>query len=260
MPPDAHALLLAAQRLHQLQVAVEKRLAACSVDSLTPHEAVEFIFKRRVRLVRIARNDFEDDGSGGEGDSRSASAGSASKLPSATPRGKAQRELVAHFQVGKERLTAVCRAEGPHGPDSRYSTELRPTWGKGSEVLLRCASWDQAACAADWAAWEALRGRFAVDLRPTVDFARSVVLLGVFAELQRRFAREESDSEDESPGLVSTISICGMMAAAALPTQEGRLLAAHVRDLAATPAEARPGGNLATEVRSGSQAGCAASD
>mmetsp|Transcript_28863 Transcript_28863/g.56444 ORF Transcript_28863/g.56444 Transcript_28863/m.56444 type:complete len:298 (+) Transcript_28863:119-1012(+) len=215
---DAHTLLVAAKRLHQLQLAVERRLCECSVDSLTPHEAVEFIYKRRVRLASIAKNDFEEvsdeeaSGSGGNG--------------IASHPTKTRRELVAHFRVGKERLTMTCWAEGPPGPESRYYAELKPAVATGDAVkpLLRCASWDQAASSTDLDAWEALRGQFAVDRRSAADFARSTVLLGIFAELRRKFAKEESDSEEGSPGLVSTISICGMMAEALLPTPEDRLL------------------------------------
>jgi len=204
--------------LHQLHSAVEQRLGDCSVDSLTPHEAVEFIFRRRVRLASIAKNDFEE-----VSDDEASQSGNGG---AAKPR-KTRRELVAHFRVGKERLTMTCWAEGTLGPESRYGAELRPagaTAGDAAKPLLRCASWDQAASSVDLDAWESFRGRFGLDRRSAADFARAAVLLGIFAELRRKFAQEESDSEDGLPGLVSTISICGMMAEALLPTSEDRLL------------------------------------
>jgi len=248
-PSNPHALLVTASKLQQLQVAVEKRLASSSVDGLTHHDVIEFIFRRKVRLLRIARNDFEESGSNDE--DASLSAGSTSKLRS--PRKKeAPRILVAIFQVGRERLAVLCQAEGAKGCDSRYSLQVRLTQASGQNVtvLLKCASWDEASSEVNCTAWEALRARFGLDKRPAIDFARGVVLHGVFTELRRRFSSEESDSEDECPGLVSTISICGMMAAGALPTLEGRLLAGHGKAVPEEPSKAseREDGKPATHA------------
>ncbi|CAK0897765.1 unnamed protein product [Prorocentrum cordatum] len=41
-PAGAGALLEAWRQLQQLQASVERRLVTCSIDSLTPHDAVEF--------------------------------------------------------------------------------------------------------------------------------------------------------------------------------------------------------------------------
>lgn len=313
--PDAHTLLLAARKLQQLQAAAESRLAGCPVDGLTPHEALEFIYRKRVRLMRIVRNDFED-GSGDEAGSASAAgpgttacgatadpAAAASSLstgtstttctsagvsasagtgavagtdagagagytagpcPAAMPAAARdnqgtsgptdanglvagscvvaaaaeavrKRELVAHFQTASDRLAVACRAEGLAAvPGSRYVVEVRLAGSLGNgrvaatkgQVLLRCAS-DQEAPVVQWSTWEALQGRCgAFDRRHVADFARSTVLMGVFAELRRRFAREQSDSEDNSPSLLSTISVCEMLARAELPAAEGRPSAA----------------------------------
>jgi len=220
--PDAQTLLVTAKRLSQLHAAVGRRLGDCFVDSLTPHEAVKFIYKRRVRLASIVKNDFEEDAS----DEEASLSGGGNGKGNASKPTRTRRELVAHFRVGKERLTLTCWAEGPPGPDSRYCIELRPAVATGgaAKPLLRSASWDKAESSVDWDAWEVLRSSFGADRRSAADFARGTVLLGIFAELRRKFAQEESDSEEGSPGLVSTISICGMMAEALLPTPEDRML------------------------------------
>eukprot|EP00927_Polykrikos_kofoidii_P074169 TRINITY_DN70141_c0_g1_i1.p1 TRINITY_DN70141_c0_g1~~TRINITY_DN70141_c0_g1_i1.p1 ORF type:complete len:393 (-),score=56.90 TRINITY_DN70141_c0_g1_i1:43-1176(-) len=298
-PAEASTLYQASLRLRQLQEAVEKRLVTCSVDILTPHEAVEFIFSRRVRLVKIVRNDFSEDEDETNEDLPSQAP---SNAQASAPRGatsvrgtlveengingsvavanpasrvqepalaapavttadgsvgaqkaelKDRKTLAALFQVGRaDRCLVVCTALGLKGSVSRYSLEFRlttatsasrPSAGsesagtvadgsdggksRGIEILLRCVSSDKEANTVKWAAWEALKSRFASDLRPVADFARSVIVSGVFSELRRRFAAEESDSDDESAGLVTTISHCWMMAQAILPTSEGLLSA-----------------------------------
>lgn len=223
--PDAQSLLQAQQRLQLLKVLVDKRLASCTVDSLTPHEAIEFIYRGRVRLVKVIKNDFDED-KDDDDDGDSDDVGPKPAQPDGSNR-KTRPELVVQFAVGRDRLVFACRSEG-QGPESRYSFELRLGASGRGDLLLRCASWDQAFTRVDWSAWEALRGRFEVDRRQVVDFTRGVVLHGIFAELNRRYAREESDSEAEAPGLVSTISICGMMSEAALPTSERQLAVQRV--------------------------------
>jgi len=228
-PPDPHALLLAIQRLQALQGTVEKRLEHCTIDSLTPHDVVEFIFGRRVRLVSIMKNDFGADVSTDDDDDDKS--GSLSLAPGSKPVAAKTpppfRRLLVHFQVGRERLVAECRAEGPRGDGSCYAFLVRLVQPHQA-LLLRCVSLDQSSGFVAWDEWEGFRTRLDLDKRPVVDFARGVVLVGMFGELRKRFGRQESDSEDEGPGLVSTLSVCGMMAAAMLPTSEGRLLEAHV--------------------------------
>merc|ERR1719401_2580461 len=73
--PDACTLWLAVRRLQQLQASAERRLAGCPVDGLTPHDAVEYIYRKRVRLARIVRNDFEEEDSSGSEEGAAARAG-----------------------------------------------------------------------------------------------------------------------------------------------------------------------------------------
>jgi len=261
-PQPPGQLLVAAQRLQQLQACVERKLACCRVDCLTPHEAIAFIYSKRVRLIKIARNDFEDasDDDGATGAAAAASAaGAASAAAGAgaasagagSTGGGAQvptirsRSLVAHFQVGRARISAACRADSlvdsaaPSGGSlpSRYVAKLRalpqPAAGTAAngegaptergQVLLKLHSWDQALSVIEWPAWEALRGRSGnFDRRPAADFAWDIALLGVFRELRRKFAKETSDSEDEAPGIFSTLSTCEMMASAVLPSATTR--------------------------------------
>jgi len=210
---DAHALFQCRQRLQDLQDLVERRLMACAIESLTPHEAIEFIITRRVRLARVVKNDFEDNDEESQDEKDQVNCEHADGK-------KDRRDLIAVFQVGRgERLTMVLRVEGPSGPACRYSMELRLGVGRG-ESLLQCASWDQSLSEVGWQAWEELQARVAFDRRPVADFTRGVVLLGVLAALRRKFLKEESDSDVDAPGLVTSLSICGMMAEALLPTSE----------------------------------------
>lgn len=286
MCADAHGLLQASRDLRKLQTWVEKRLARCTIDCLTPHEVVEFVYRRWVRVPRIERNDFEAD------DDREASSSSAGEpggqrhpgIPSLTLGGATastnpasghafageggclagvapaaaaaavaatpatagdgagagpgaaaaatgtawrQRQLVARVQVGRDRLEMTCCSETAPGLVSRYVLEIRSP----GALMLRCMSGSEATEGhVDWAAWGSLRRRFDMDRRLASDFARSVVLLGAFGELQRRFARAESDSEDDAPGIVTTLSVCSMMAAAVLPASEGRLVTGSRED------------------------------
>lgn len=229
VPPDAHALLLAMERAQQLQAALATCLLACPIDRLTPHKAMEFIFQRRARVMKIKKNTFDVDA---EEDDEELDGAATAGAPE-------RREVEVLFQLGKDRLAVLCvagrasasgsSAEGSVflGVAARYTLEVRLVSHPKDELLLRCHSWNQAAGVVSVPSWEALRTRFQLDRRSAVDFARGLILLGVFPALNRRFARESSDSEDGAPGVVSTLSVCEMMAGALLPSGEGRLLVAR---------------------------------
>lgn len=233
---DPQSLIVAMKRLQQLQANLEKRLAKCAIDNLTSHDAIRHIYRRRVRLVKVVINEFRSD-SDAETDSASDQGTAKKALADRASNSKARKKFVAKFMVGKEMVELICGAERPGQPEElgsggdslssratpRFSCHLRLGDEAGGAVLLHCASWEPTGNSVDSSAWESLHGRFGSDKRLVLDFARDVVSLGVFAELQRKFAREESDSEDEIPGLVSTLSRCAMLAESALPRSEGRL-------------------------------------
>jgi len=241
---DAGGLLAARTQILQLQMEVERRLVACPVDGLTPREALEFIFRRRVRLLQVVKNEFahsdndddddDDSSDSGSGASQATGSGTQSATEDCPPVLKTNRkEIVVSFRVGGLRIDVACSAEGPkQRAEPRYSFELRKVSTASASdseasspvVLLSHASWDPVRTLIDWKAWEELRSRCgAEDRRPVEDFVRDIVFLGIFAELRRRFAHVESDSDDEVPGVVTTISVCGMMAERVLPSPEGRL-------------------------------------
>lgn len=202
--PDPPGLFRVTQRLQQLHQAFEKRLVNCHVDNLTPHECLEFILRRRVRLAKVVKNDFEDE----ESEEEAADA----KVKSE------RKEFVAQFQVGKDKLTLVIAAQrGPEPGSPQYTVEAL-LGAEDGEALLRAASWDQAKTLVHWPRWSAFQLRFGADRRSVLDFAKGVLLVSAFAELGRRFGSEASDSEDEiGAGLVSTLAICRMMVETALP-------------------------------------------
>lgn len=217
---DLRGLWQAQQRLQYLQADLERRLTATPIDNLTPHAAVEFIYRRRVRLVHVNKNDFSSD----EEESEEPGPKPPGSKPPKEKREKGTgKELVVQFQVGKDKVVVTCKVETPPGGDPMYTFDIR-RGGKGEQqALLRCCSWDEAETRICWEHWQAMRAKFDVDKRQLTDFARAVTLLGMVSELQRRYAKEESDSEDELPGLVTTISICGQMADAAMPTMDSQL-------------------------------------
>lgn len=260
-PADAGQLFFALQRLNVLQSSLERRLSNCSINNLTPYEAAQFIYSRKVRLLRIVRNGFEDsneeNASSTDSQVDAAADGSAIGGPqSGCSQSRVEtderrkntvrnRQIAAHLDVGRRRISVICRVDifplTNHGSAKAYILEalLRPPQERTSgsskipEVqkpqpkrIFHCNSMNEASTSIDWDLWQELQdfsGQF--DQRSRSEFARAV-MLQVFAELRRKFASGSADSdESDNDGfsLIATLMTCEMMAQAALPSQSSRL-------------------------------------